>query len=88
MAKAEKRQVISAVGILPPFEVIDYPGSIPVKVKTPSGDIFTVSVAVQLLPDQFIYAEEAKEQIKAIEDGINLARADEVKMINKGEEHE
>ena len=81
MAQVKKRQVISAFMVLPPFEVVDYPKTFSIKMEM-GGGIVSVNVPVTLFESQEEYSEEVKKQVKAMEDGDNLARADKVEIIN------
>ncbi len=75
------RQVISAFRILPPFEVVDYPKSIQVKLKTPLGLELVVSVPVTLFPNEQEFTEDAKEAISRAQDAIVMEKATSVKLV-------
>ena len=88
MAQVKKRQVISAFMVMPPFELVDVPKFIKVGAKLPNGDIMPINVPITLFESQEEYSEEVKKQVKAMEDGDNLARADKVEIIKKGDTNE
>jgi hypothetical protein len=74
------RQVILATKVLPPFEVIDFPKSITVKVKVADGEL-NVSIPVQLFNDEKEYLEYVQENTVAIKNSLVLAKAEKVELV-------
>ena len=74
------RQVLKALKVLPPFELVDYPKNIIVQIRTPGGTVLDLSIPVRLFENEEDYLKDAKEQIQAVQDSMVLAKAAEVRL--------
>jgi len=75
------RQIVSAFKVLPPFEVIDCPKSIDVKMRTPLGMELTVSVPLTVLANEQEFIQEAQEAISRAQDAIMMEKAATVHLV-------
>ena len=75
------RQIVSAFKVLPPFEVLDYPKSIDVKMKTPLGQEMVVTVPLTLLANEQEFINEAQQSITRAQDAIMMEKAATVHLV-------
>lgn len=87
------RQVISAFKVLPPFEVVEYPKTVDIKMKTPLGQEIDVSVRLLLHNSEEQYEAEAKSSIESVQEVIlhnkattmKLVTPEQLELVKKGE---
>lgn len=75
------RQVIAASRLLPPFEIVSYPKTFDVLVKTPTGSEFTVTVPITLYNNEEEFIKDSTELATAIQRGILMEKADSLRLV-------
>ena len=75
------RQVVSAIKVLPPFEVVGVPKSIAVAVKLPSGEIMTVNVPISLFNSESEFLTAMQNDMEDIENSALMVKAHTLEVI-------
>lgn len=74
------RTILLAKKVLPPFEVVEIPEFIVIKMKS-DGDVFDVRIPIMKFEDLGEYVKYVREDLAAIQDSVVMAKAAEVRAV-------